>query len=174
MAREYGQLRHDLWLDDDWLDLTAPAQWLYMTLLGDGGLSYAGVTSWHAGKIAQRANEWPVKSVVIAAAELAETHFVIIDEETEEISVRAYLRHDPLMRNPRLAVSMAKAYQSIASRKIRAGIVWELQRLKRDEPDLGAWEKPQVKTILRQNAVSPKEMVTDLPIAASVYEIGAI
>ncbi len=169
MAREFGQLRHDLWLDDDWLDLTAPAQWLYMTLLGDGNLTYAGVTTWHAGKIAARAKEWSAKAVVIAAAELADARFVVIDEDTEEVAIRAYLRKDPLMKNPRLAVSMAKAYQGIASRKIRAVVVWELQRLKREQPDLGAWEKPEVKTILRQNAVNPREVVTDLPVAAGQY-----
>ncbi len=45
MAKEYGQLRHDIWSDDDWLNLTVPAQHLYMTLLADPTLNYCGVES---------------------------------------------------------------------------------------------------------------------------------
>lgn len=169
MARDYAQVRHDMWSDDKWRRLTVPAQHLYMLLLSDPRLSYAGVTHWHPGKIAQRAWECTGKDILIAAAELADAFFIVIDEDSEEVMVRSYLRHDPLMRNPRLAVTMSKDFGVVGSNKIRAAIVWELQRLKRSEPDLPAWEKPQVKTVLKQNAVNPREMVTDLPVGAATY-----
>lgn len=169
MARDYAQLRHDIWSDDAWRALTVPAQHLYMLLLSDPRLSYCGVTDWHPGKLAQRSGENRGRDTLIAGAELAEAHFVVIDEDTEEVLIRSYLKHDPLMKNPRLAVTMAKDFGVVASNKIRAAIVWELQRLKKAQPDLGAWEKPQVKTVLRQNAVNPREMVTDLPTGAATY-----
>lgn len=169
MPRDYAQIRQDMWSDDRWRGLTPAAQWLYMLLLSDPRLTYAGVTEWHPGRIAQRANECTGRDVLIAAAELADAHFVIIDEDTEEVAIRSFLRHDPVMRNPRLAVTMAKDFGVVASNKIRAGIVYELQRLRKTEPDLPAWEKPQVKTVLRQNSVNPREMVTDLPIGAATY-----
>lgn len=169
MPRDYAQIRQDMWSDDRWRGLTPMAQWLYMLLLSDPRLTYAGVTEWHPGRIAQRAKECNGRDVLIAAAELADAHFVIIDEDTEEVAIRSFLKHDPVMRNPRLAVTMAKDFGVVASNKIRAGIVYELQRLKRADPDLPAWDKPQVKTVLRQNAVNPREMVTDLPIGAATY-----
>jgi len=169
MPRDYAQIRQDMWSDDRWRGLTPMAQWLYMLLLSDPRLTYAGVTDWHPGKLSQRAKECTGRDVLIAAAELSDDHFIVIDEETEEVMIRSYLKHDPLMRNPRLAVTMAKDFGAVASNKIRAAIVWELQRLKKAEPDLPAWEKPQVKTVLRQNAVNPREMVTDLPIGAATY-----
>ena len=169
MPRDYAQIRQDMWSDDRWRALTPVAQWLYMLLLSDPRLTYAGVTEWHPGRIAQRAKECTGRDVLIAAAELADAHFVIIDEDTEEVAIRSFLKHDPVMRNPRLAVTMAKDFGVVASNKIRAGIVYELQRLKRADPDLPAWDKPQVKTVLRQNAVNPREMVTDLPIGAATY-----
>lgn len=169
MARDYAQIRQDMWSDDRWRGLTPMAQWLYMLLLSDPRLSYAGVTDWHPGKLSQRAKECTARDVLIAAAELSDDHFLVIDEDTEEVMIRSYLRHDPLMRNPRLAVTMAKDFGVVGSNKIRAAIVWELQRLKRSEPDLPAWEKPQVKTVLKQNAVNPREMVTDLPVGAATY-----
>lgn len=169
MAREYGQLRHDIWNDDDWLDLTVPAQHLYMTLLSDPTLTYCGVTDWRPGKVAQRAAENSPADTTIAAQELSYAYFLVVDEDSEEVLIRSYLRHDPILKNPRLAVTMTKDYGAIGSRKIRAAIVHELQRLKKDNPDWAAWEKPQVKTILRQNAVNPKEMVTDLTQGAATY-----
>lgn len=169
MPRDYAQIRQDMWSDDRWRNLTPAAQWLYMLLLSDPRLTYAGVTEWHPGRIAQRARECTGRDVLIAASELADEHFVVIDEETEEVAIRSFLKHDPVMRNPRLAVTMAKDFGVIASNKIRAAVVWELQRLKKAEADLPAWEKPQVKTVLRQNAVNPREMVTDLPLGAATY-----
>lgn len=169
MARDYAQIRHDMWSDDNWRALTAPAQWLYMLLISDPRLTYAGVTDWHPARVAQRAKECTAQEVLVAAAELSDRFFIVIDEDTEEVMIRSYLKHDPLMRNPRLAVTMAKDFGAVASNKIRAAIVWELQRLRKADPDLPAWEKPQVKTVLRQNAVNPREMVTDLPVGGATY-----
>lgn len=169
MGRDYAQIRQDMWSDDRWRNLTPMAQWLYMLLLSDPRLTYCGVTEWHPGRLAQRAKETTGADVLIAGAELADDHFVIIDEDTEEVAIRSFLKHDPLMRNPRLAVTMAKDFGVIASNKIRAGVVHELTKLRKAEPDLPAWEKPQVKTVLRQNAVNPREMVTDLPNGAATY-----
>lgn len=169
MAREYAQLRHDLWNDDDWLDLTVPAQHLYMTLLSDARLTYCGVTSWHPGRIAQRSAENPTNATFLAAQELSYAYFIVVDEETEEVLIRSYLRHEPILKNPRLAVTMANDHATVGSRKIRAALVFELQRLKKENPDWPAWEKPQVKTILRQKAISAREMVTDLEQGAATY-----
>lgn len=169
MAKEYGQLRHDIWSDDDWLNLTVPAQHLYMTLLGSPTLNYCGVADWRPGKIAQGSAENPTSATIIAAQELSYAFFIVVDEETEEVLVRSYLRHDPILKNPRLAVTMSKQYGTVGSRKIRAALVHELKRLQKENPEWPAWEKPQVKTILRQNAVNPKEMDTDLPYGAAMY-----
>ena len=174
MARDYAQIRQDMWLDDNWRGLTPGGQWLYMLLLSDPRLTYAGVTEWHPGRIAQRSRECAGMDVVIAASELSEGHFIVVDEETEEVMIRSFLRHDPLLKNPRLAVTMAKDFGVVASNKIRAAIVWELKRIQKADPDLPAWEKPQVKTVLRQNAVNPREMVTDLPIGAATYYGGGL
>jgi hypothetical protein len=169
MPKEYGQLRHDIWSDDDWLNLTVPAQHLYMTLLSDPTLNYCGVADWRPGKLAQRSAENAAKDTVVAALELSYAFFIVIDEETEEVFIRSYLRHDPILKNPRLAVTMSKEYGVIGSRKIRSALVHEVNRLKRENPDWPAWEKPSVRTVLRQHGVSAREMDTDLPVAASMY-----
>jgi hypothetical protein len=169
LPKEYGQLRHDIWSDDDWLNLTVAAQHLYMTLLADAGLSYCGVADWRPGKIAQRATENPTTATILAAQELSYAFFIVVDEDSEEVLIRSYLRHDPILKNPRLAVTMSKEYGTIGSRKIRAALVHELTRLRKENPDWPAWEKPSVKTILRQTSVNPREMVTDLTQAVEMF-----
>jgi hypothetical protein len=169
MPREYGQIRHDIWSDDQWRSLTVPAQHLYMVLVSDPKLTYCGVTGWHAGKLAQRSAENTGKDVFLAAAELSQEFFIVIDEETEEVFIRSYLRHESIVSNPRLAVTMAKDFGTIASNKIRAAVVHELNRLRKENPDWSGWEKPQVKTVLKQASVNPREMATDLPMAALSY-----
>lgn len=159
---EFAQIRHDMWLDDEWRALTPAAQHLYLLVLSDPQLSYAGVTAFKPAAMANRAAEWSVMALMGSAIELSYAFFLVFDQDTEEVLVRSYLRHDSLMKNPRLAVSMAKAFGTIGSNKIRAAIVHELIRLKKEQPDLGAWDKPQVKTVLRQTAFSAKDLPVDL------------
>lgn len=168
MARRFAQVRPDMWLDDDWRSLTAHAQHLYLVVLTDPGLSYAGVAEWKPGRMRQRAAEWNAADLLVAAQECSDKHFLIFDDETEEVAVRSYLRHDGLLKQPRMAVSMAAAFGQIGSNKIRAAVVFELQRLKRENPDWDAWTKPQVMTVLKQTAVNPRHMATDLAIPLGV------
>src|SRR5205823_13664210 len=121
------------------------------------------------GKLSQRSAETTGADTLIAGAELAAKAFVVIDEETEEVLIRSYLRHDPVMKNPRLAVTVTKDFASIGSKKIRAAVAWEQQRLRKENPEWPAWEHPLVKTVLRQNAASGRQMDADLPIGAATY-----
>jgi hypothetical protein len=168
MAKSFAQIRPDIWLDDDFRALTAGAQHLYFVMLTDPGLSYAGIADWKPLRIAQRAAEWPVQSLMRAAVELSYAHFLVFDQDTEEVMVRSFMRHDGLLKQPRMAVSVAKAFGTIGSNKLRAVVVHELLRLKREGPELEGWEKPQMKTVLRQNSVDPKTLETDLDMPQGV------
>lgn len=168
MARERASINVDIWSDDDFRALTGAAQSLYFKLTSHPKLDYCGVTDFHPGRLAAMSNEMTADDVMIAAAELSDTFFIVIDQDTDEVLVRSFLRWDGLLKQPRLAVSAAKAYGAIASNKIRAVVVHELQRYKRENPELGAWEKPQLKTVLRQNAVPVRETVTELEWAFSM------
>jgi hypothetical protein len=162
MARERATINIDIWSDADFRALTDPAQSLYFKLTTHPKLDYCGVAEFHPGRLAALANEHTADMVMIAAQELSDRFFIVVDQSTDEVMVRSFLRWDGLLKQPRLAVSAAKAYGAIASNKIRAVVVHELLRYKRENPDLAAWEKPQVKTLLRQPAVSVRETETGL------------
>lgn len=168
MAKKFAQIRPDMWLDDDWRALTPAAQHLYLVMLTDPELSYAGVTDWKPGRIAQRAAEWSLGEVMRAAVELSYAYFLVFDQDTEEVMVRSFVRHDGLLSQPRMAVSVANAFGVIGSNKLRAVLVHELERLKKENGDLAAWEKPQMKTVLRQSGVDAKTLDVDLDMPLGV------
>lgn len=161
MPREKASINLDIWGDDSWRDLTDPAQSLYYKLMSYK-LDYCGVGDFHPGRLAALTREQTPDDIMRAAQELSETYWCVFDQDTDEVMVRGYLRHDGVLKQPRLAVSAALAYSSIASNKIRAVVVHEIQRFKKENPDLAAWDKPQMKTLLKQQAVSVKDTVTDL------------
>lgn len=162
MAREKASINLDVWADTSFRALTAPAQALYFKLMSHPKLDYCGVTEFHPGRLAALSNELTVDEVMYAALELSDGFWIVVDQATDEVMVRGYLRHDGVLRQPKLAVSCALAYSAIASNKIRAVIVHEIQRFKKENPDLPAWEKPQMKTLLKQEAVDVRSTVTEL------------
>ncbi|WP_136043323.1 MULTISPECIES: hypothetical protein [unclassified Microbacterium] len=162
MARDRANISIDIWSDSDFRDLTPQAQALYFKLVSHPKLDYCGCVEFHPGRLAAMSREMTSGDVMLAAQELADKWFCVFDQTTDEVLVRSWVRHDGLMRQPRLAVSMAKAYGAIASNKIRAVVVHELQRYKKDNKDLPAWEKPQVMTVLKQPAVAVRETKTEL------------
>lgn len=162
MGRDRANISIDIWSDADFRDLTAQAQSLYFKLVTHPKLDYSGCVEFHPGRLAAMSREMTSGDVMLAAQELSDKWYCVFDQSTDEVLVRSWVRHDGLMKQPRLAVSMAKAYGAIASNKIRAVVVHELLRFKKLHPDLPAWEKPQVMTVLKQPAVAVRETKTEL------------
>lgn len=153
MARDRASIRLNMWADDDWRALTADAQWLYMLLLSHPTLSYAGVAEWRPGRLAAMAKGRTTDDVMHAAGELSDRLFVVVDESTEEVLIRSFVKHDGLMKQPKLVVSMVNAYAAIASKRLREVLAFEVQKLRDREPDLNAWSVSQVQTILKADSV---------------------
>ena len=167
MAREYARVRVDVWLDDDFRRLSPAAQHLYFVLLTSPQLSYCGVTDWRPGRIAAVAQGWIVEQVIAAAKELTERLYIVPDEGTEEVLIRSFIRHDGLMKEARVAVSMVKAFGAVASNAIRGVIVHELHRLRAEDESLNGWrttkgEPGQALTLLSQNAIDPADLAQGL------------
>ena len=148
MARDRASIRIDMWGDGDWRDLPQPAQHLYMLLLSHPKLSYAGVTEWHPGKLAAMTRGVDAGQVVASGAVLESLGFIVVEPSTDEVLVRSFIKHDGLMKQPKLVVSMTTAYAAVASRRIQLVIAHEVQKMRDREPDLRAWGVKQVQTIL--------------------------
>ena len=152
MARDRASIRLDIWADSEWRDLDDVEQFLYFQLLTHPTLTYAGVADWRPGRIAMFSKNGDSAEVRRRAEGLQARNFVLIDDESEEILVRSFVKHDGLLKQPKLAVSMANAYAAIASRNIREVVAFEVQKQHKRYPELSCWAAKQVHTILEAKA----------------------
>lgn len=158
MARDRANIRTDMLGDDHYRELTHAEQWLYKLLLIHPSLSYAGVADWRPGKLATTASDLTAADVRRIGAGLQAKYFIYVDEATEEVFVRSFVKHDGLLKQYRLPVSMANDYAGIASREIRSFFIHELQRIFDKSPELKCWEIDRVKSLLEGAAANMKEL----------------
>ncbi|MBU8830858.1 hypothetical protein [Mycolicibacterium goodii] len=167
-GKDHAEINLAIWGDDDWLDLTPPAQHLYFVLWTSPQLSYCGAGEWHVGRIAAMAKGWTVQAVEAAAAELSRELFLIIDTNTEEFLLRSWIKHDALWKKPNMAVSMANARAALASRVLRGVVVHEVQKIKARNiaeakasdavTESAGWQRDAVKEMLSQKAIDPASL----------------
>lgn len=159
MARDRANINTGIWTDDDWRALTRDQQWLYELLLTHPELSYAGVCDWRPGRLAQFAAGTTKGEVESIGAQLQSRRFILIDEDTEEVLIRSFLRHDGLLKQPKLTVSMVNAYGAVASKSLREVVIHELKRLHSESPDLNAFRNEKALALLKLSS-SPIEAFT--------------
>jgi hypothetical protein len=155
MAREHARVKLSIWEDDDFRLLSSNAQHLYFVLMTHPKLDYCGVTDWRPARIAPFAGAWTTEAVEIAAQELSEQLYIVIDTESEEVLIRSFIRSDELLESPNMAVAMRKAHAAIASTALRQIIIHELVRLHDDKPDLKGWSK--VSDLLKRPSLNPSD-----------------
>lgn len=155
MAREFAKIKSAIWQDDDFRQLPPSAQHLYFVILTDPDLSYCGVGDWRPRRMLPKSAGWSIDDLHAAGAALTERRLLIVDEDTEEVLVRSFLRHDGVMQHNKLCVSAALAFASVASNTLRGVIVHELRRLREEFPEWPTWERQQVQEVLKRNAIDP-------------------
>lgn len=154
-----------MWSDGDWRALPVGSQHLYMQILTHSTLNYAGVADWRPGRLAALTSGRVAADVEADAQPLRDAWFIHTDHDTEEVLVRSFLRHDGVIRHPRLHVSMANDWACIASANIRAFVSFELSKLHNAEPALPLWKDARVQSILKSEARDMKEVSQSFPIA---------
>lgn len=160
MARDRANIRTDIWNDDDFRQLSANAQLLYLQLLTSATLTYAGVADWRPKRLAALAHNRTASDVENAAQELVNGLYIIIDEDTEEVLIRSFLKHDGLLQKPNVAKAMVTAYGQVYSLTLKGVIVHELGRLAERFPKWNAFSLPTVQDILLNRSVNPSDLVS--------------
>ena len=158
MARQYGQIKVSIWVDDDFLDLSPMAQWLFLYLSTHADLSYCGVMDWRPKRIVPKAKGLTFDVLESAAQELIENVYIVADEDTEEVLVRSFMRSDGLLKQRNMGAAVAKAYASVSSRTIRGVVVHELHRLKNENPEWTSWGA--LSDAMSNRSINPREMVS--------------
>lgn len=163
MPRDRATIFTAIWSDADWKSLTAEEQRLYFLLNTHPSLSYAGVADWRPGRLAKMCSGTTAADIAATGSALQAKRFVFIDEESEEVLVRSYIRHDGVLNHPKLAISFANAYSGVASPTIQAIITHELARLQGEHPDWRAFSDKRVTSILKQPQTSIDEANGNTP-----------
>ena len=172
MARDYAQIRTDIWADDHWRTLTPGAQWLYEHFLTSPTLTHAGVADWRPARVAKLARSLTTESVRKYADELERGRFILTDDETEEVVVRSFLRHDGVLLNPNMWKSLGAAYAGIYSSRIKAVVAAEVNRLRNESPDglvtskggrVNPWLSKHLQTLIKTGSDTPPDTPTHTP-----------
>ncbi|WP_052071046.1 hypothetical protein [Rhodococcoides fascians] len=170
-GREYARTNTDIWNDDDFRALPPPAQHLYFVLSTDPTMTACGVADWRPARIAAKSEGWTPTAVYSAAMTLAERQFIVIDEATEEVLLRSYVKHDGTLKVPNSAAAMCTAMAAVASKILRGVMVHELRRLKQKSPKLAGWtggtSGEKLAAILERDAVDPRDFPTGFPRGGS-------
>lgn len=160
MASDHARIRRDIWTDDDWRGLTSPEQWLYFHLLSSPTLTFCGTTDWRPARIAAAAADMTADYVRQIAASLTSKTFILTDEETEEVVIRSWAKHDGLLKSPNMCKAYVKDHGKVASSTLRAVIVGQLHILKDKYPAEASWET--VQPVFEKRSMSFSEGVAEL------------
>ena len=161
MAREYARVKVGIWRDLDFRSLSPDAQHLYFILLTAPTMNLAGVADWRPARLAALASGLTAAKVRKIGAELESAHYIIIDEETEEVLVRSFIRHDGILKGPKTAIGMMNAYSSISSMNIMRAVAREVARTAQREPELRGLDA--VSELIAEGTAEVSDTPSDTP-----------
>ncbi|SES49127.1 hypothetical protein [Actinokineospora terrae] len=129
MARDHARLYLDIWDDADFLALSTPAKLVYLFLFSQRRLTYAGMLDVAVRRWAKSHPDLGLDGVRAALAELDAARFIVVDQDTEELLVRSFVRRDELWRQPNTLRAALRTGFEIVSPILRASLARELRRL---------------------------------------------
>lgn len=130
MPRSEGRIKVRIWDDPDWVALPIDGQWLYQLFISQAQFNHAGILPIPRRMWSNLAADADTAARITAALDvLIERRFVAIDDDTDELLVRTYIRNDVQDGPPGTFRSAMQHAMAVRSRKLRAILYAELLRL---------------------------------------------
>jgi hypothetical protein len=133
MARGHGRILTSIWDDADFLELDEQEQRLYLFLISQPNLN-------HAGLLDLTLRRWSRKARGLTSAELEKllqaleaARFIVVDDDTEELLIRSFIRNDGVWRMPKVMGAMVAGALEISSRRLRRALLAEVDRIPLEE-----------------------------------------
>ncbi|WP_200309151.1 hypothetical protein [Streptomyces adelaidensis] len=133
MARGHGRILTSIWDDADFLALDERQQRLYLFLISQPNLN-------HAGLLPLTLRRWSRKAHGLTSAELEKrlqalesARFIVMDDDTEELLIRSFVRNDGVWKQPKVMGAMVSGALEISSRRLRGALLAEMDRVPLDE-----------------------------------------
>ena len=125
MARKYAKVYLSIWATD-FRELSVAAQHLYLLLLSNPKLSAAGCIVAQPRKWSRYSEGCSKDSTEGALEELSKRRYVLCDEDTDEVLIRSFIRHDDGVGNKFLRKAIESAIAAIESPALKAHATLEL------------------------------------------------
>jgi hypothetical protein len=130
MARDHARLLTSIWdPTSEFRQLPADAQRVYMLLVSQRSINHAGVLPLTVRKWANCSPDTTVEDVWSALKVLAEERYIVVDQDTEEVLVRSYIRNDGVAKQPNVLKAALRLAEAVESPKLRVALASELRRL---------------------------------------------
>ena len=156
--RQYALIHRAILDDPSWRCLTRSQQNLYLLLLLKLSTNLCGIVDWRPKKLAVNASDMTVETIEADAVVLEKKLYIVRDEDTDEVLIRSFLRNDAPLKSSKTAIAVRSSYTDTASSKLRGVIVFELQRLYREQRDWQGWD--QVRDLLDLPSIDPRRIVS--------------
>lgn len=131
MARKEARLQLGLWCTG--LDgLSAHGKLMYCVVVTEKTLTHCGVGALRVGRWAKDAS-LSTSLAQKALDELVASRHVLVDEDTEEVLVRTFIRGDGIIKQPQMMKSALREALTVESPALRAMLAAELRKLGRDD-----------------------------------------
>lgn len=156
--RQYALIHRAILDDPSWRCLTRSQQNLYLLLLLKLSTNLCGIVDWRPKKLAVNASDMTVETIEADAVVLEKKLYIVRDEDTDEVLIRSFLRNDTPLKSSKTAIAVRSSYTDTASSKLRGVIVFELQRLYREQRDWQGWD--QVRDLLDLPSIDPRRIVS--------------
>lgn len=156
--RQYALIYRAILDDPSWRCLTRSQQNLYLLLLLKLSTNLCGVVDWRPKKLAVNASDMTVETIEADAVVLEKKLYIVRDEDTDEVLIRSFLRNDAPLKSSKTAIAVRSSYTDTASSKLRGVIVFELQRLYKEQRDWQGWD--QVRDLLDLPSIDPRRIVS--------------
>lgn len=156
--RQYALIHRAILDDPSWRCLTRSQQNLYLLLLLKLSTNLCGVVDWRPKKLAVNASDMTVETIEADAVVLEKKLYIVRDEDTDEVLIRSFLRNDTPLKSSKTAIAVRSSYTDTASSKLRGVIVFELQRLYKEQRDWQGWD--QVRDLLDLPSIDPRRIVS--------------
>lgn len=129
MARGHGRILTSIWEDEDFNHLDEQQQRMYLFLISQPNLNHAGLLDLTLRRWSRKARGLTVAELEKRIAALEETRFVVVDDDTEELLIRSFVRNDGVWRMPKVMGAMVSGALEISSRRLQQALLAEMDRI---------------------------------------------
>jgi hypothetical protein len=133
MARGHGRILASIWDDDDFLALDEREQRMYLFLISQPNLNHAGLLDLTLRRWSRKARGLNSAEVEKLLQALEAARFIVVDDDTEELLIRSFIRNDGVWRMPKVMGAMVSGALEISSRRLRRALLAEVDRIPVDE-----------------------------------------